>query len=89
MATNKQVINTLIQAAENLREQELNSEETNQLIRLFNQGSGASYERALRTLSQYTDLNQNEILNRAAESEDLDSILMDLQFQMENWRPGS
>ena len=89
MTTNQEITNILIQAAENITDDELTSEDKNRLIKIFNQGSGASYERALRSLSQFADLDQNQIINKAAESEELDSALMDLQFQMENWRPGS
>lgn len=89
MTTNHDIKNTLIQAAENITDQELAPEDKNRLLKIFNQGSGASYERALRTLSQYAGLEQNQIMNKAAESDELDSTLMDLQLQMENWRPGS
>ena len=89
MTTTNDITKILIQAAEKITDEELAPEDKNRLIKIFNQGSGASYDRALRSLSQFADMDQNQIINKAAESEELDSALMDLQFQMENWRPGS
>jgi hypothetical protein len=89
MTTTKDVANKLTAAAEKLTGNQLTSEDANTLISFFNQGSGASYDRALHALSRFTKLNQNEIMNKTAESEEIDEVLMDLQFTVENWRPGS
>lgn len=89
MTTTKDVAHKLATAAEKLTGKELTTEETNGLISLFNQGSGASYNRALHALSRFTELGQDEIMNKTVESDEIDEVLMELQFTVENWQPKS
>jgi len=89
MSTTRELLSTLQEATEQVSGKRLSTDEKNELLRIFNQGSGADFDRALNTISRFTSLSREEILNKTARSEQMDDALMALKETISNWRPGT
>jgi|GEM_PF-3902048 len=89
MSTTHELISALQEATEQVAGQRLSTDEKNDLLNIFNQGSGADFDRALNTISQFTHLSREDILNQTAQSEQTDDAVMALKETISNWRPGT
>lgn len=89
MSNTQELLSALQTATEEFAGHALSQDEKNDLIRLFNQGSGASIERAINTISRFTQLSQEEMTNKTAESQSTDQAMMILEDKIRNWRPGA
>lgn len=89
MSTTRELLSALQGATEQVSGKRLNTEEKNELLMIFNQGSGADYDRALNTISQFTNLSREDILEKTAQSEQTDKAFMTLREAVSNWRPGT
>lgn len=87
MSTTRELLSALQDATEQVSGKQLSTEEKNELLRMFNQGSGADYDRALNTISQFTHLSREDILEKTAQSEQTDEAFLALRETISNWRP--
>lgn len=87
MTTTNDLLSALQKATEHVTGRTMTSDEMNPLVKIFNQGSGADFDRALHTISEFTNLSREEILNKSARSEQTDQAMMELEDVIQNWRP--
>lgn len=89
MSTTNELISALQEATEQVSGKRLSADEKKELFTIFNQGSGADFDRALNTISQFTNLSRDDIMNQTAQSEQIDDAVMALKETITNWRPGT
>lgn len=87
--TNKQVVDALKRAAENLLGRTLTQTEADELVRRFNAAPGLHRERAREALRQFTGLTEEQLRVKAASSDNTDRLMGDLQQTMDDWKPGT
>lgn len=89
MSTTRELISALQKTTEQVAGKRLSADDKNELLTIFNQGSGTDFDRALNTISQFTQLSREDILNQTAQSEQTDDTVMALKETISNWRPGT
>ncbi|HKJ68795.1 MAG TPA: hypothetical protein VKA68_12615 [bacterium] len=87
MTTTNDLLTALQKATEQMTGRTMTTDQLNSLVKIFNQGSGADFDRALHTISEYTNLSREEILNKSAQSEDTDQAMMELEHAIREWHP--
>jgi hypothetical protein len=89
MATDRQLVQALVSAAESLLHRPLSQTEQNQLLNYFNDAQGSAFARAQAAVNRLRliELTLNE--KRAAASDDTDRIMNDLKNIVDQWKPGS
>ena len=89
MATDYQLVQALIAATEKLLNRSLTQPERDALVKQFNATTGTTFERAHATIRNFSRLNDGQIMEKVAASDDTDRIMQDLKNAADNWKPGS
>jgi hypothetical protein len=89
MASDQQLINALCAAAEQLINRKLTTEELDRLVKLFNESKGQNRTRTREALTNFSRLNENQLLEKCAASDNTNRVFKDLDNVITNWKPGS
>ncbi len=87
--TDRQVVDALRRAAENLLGRQLSQSEIDDLVRRFNNASGSYRAKSREALRGFTGLNESEIRTKTAASDNTDRIITDLDRTLDDWKPGT
>jgi len=89
MASDQQLRNALNAAAEQLINRKLTPEEVNRLVKLFNESKGQNKARTREALTNFSRLNERQLLEKCAASDNTNRVFKDLDNVITNWKPGS
>jgi uncharacterized protein Yka (UPF0111/DUF47 family) len=90
MATDKQLVDALRDAAEALLGRKLSQQEINELIaEHFNKATGTNRERARKAIKGFVNIEEGEIVKKSSASDDVDRKVRDLENVIDKWKAGS
>jgi len=89
MATDRQLIDALVKAAEKTLNRSLSSSERSRLVEIFNERRGSTFLRAKESIVQFGQINESQLELRAAASDDADRAIKDLKDAADQWTPGT
>lgn len=89
MATDRELVDALQEAAEALIGRPLTHGERQRLIDSFNKATGTPQQRAREVLRNFTGLTEGQMDKRASASDNTDRVMDDLRNVLDTWKPGT
>lgn len=89
MATDRELVDALVRAAEKTLRRTLSQDERSRLVEHFNKTSGSTFVRAKQAIIAFGSLRENQIQERSAASDDTERAIQDLKDAADQWKPGT
>ncbi|MCK4504663.1 MAG: hypothetical protein KAW14_03530 [Candidatus Aegiribacteria sp.] len=87
MTDDRQLVEALKKAAEQVLKRSLSESETSELIRFFNEAKGTTANRAKKAITKIARISDSELMEKIASSDDTDRIMHDLEAVASEWKP--
>ena len=84
MANEFEIKRMLREAAEKLLGKRLTEQEISSLYRFYLEASGSSYNKAVESLSKFSQLSKSQIIEKRSSSDDLDRVMRDLERKLDS-----